>query len=481
MYGYQSVSIPAIKAFHNSSAKIRLLSGPNRGGKTTRGAWELVCFATGYHPIRKAHYTLPNECWAVSLDNKNYGHIVEERLREWLPAGARWFEAKRYFQLPKPWGSRIYLKSAEPGETKFAAAGILAGWFDEGRASMEGPFMETLARVKPGWPLHLFITMTPEDGAGGWTWKKFYDPSSKERFKEAEIFYFTMMDALKRNGGHLDDQTLEDFKAQHPAWKLDAKIYGRPGLMSSDPYFKPHQIDDLQKRCDEPEQCRIETDSAGIVRAIPDSEGDVFILRPPLPGRRYFMPTDVAGGVSRDFTCASILDPIDKAEVAYFKSNTLDPQFATIARIIPLGRLYNKALAIPETNGEHGTAHLSLLREHKYRPIYRRRKWHSMARRYMDEYGWRTNEYGSRNLIYDAWARVLRENEWTIAKDALHEARFVSEADGRPDHPKGMNDDHFFAVGVGLAAFQLKPELGRKITIPQQPAWVGEDAYQYAM
>ena len=121
MYGYQSVRIPGILAFHSSSARIKLLSGPNRGSKSTRGAWELVTFATGYNPIRRQFYPTPNICWAVSLDNKNYGHIIEERLREWLPAGTKWAEGKRYFQLPAPWKSRIYLKSAEPGETKFAA------------------------------------------------------------------------------------------------------------------------------------------------------------------------------------------------------------------------------------------------------------------------------------------------------------------------------------------------------------------------
>jgi hypothetical protein len=218
-----------------------------------------------------------------------------------------------------------------------------------------------------------------------------------------------------------------------------------------------------------------------VLRFTEDDEGDIFILRPPIAGRRYIMPTDMAGGINRDWSVAPVLDPIDKAEVAYFRSNTIDPHLATVGRIMPLGRFYNRALAIPETNGEHGTTHLSLLREHKYRPIYRRRKWHSMARKYLDEYGWRTNEYGARNILYDAWSRALRENEWTISGNALHECKFVSELDGRPDHPKGMNDDHFIAVGIGLAAIQLKPELTRKFTVPQQAAWVGEDAYQYAV
>src|SRR5205823_2211542 len=36
-----------------------------------------------------------------------------------------------------------------PGETKFAAEGVIAAWFDEGRADMEKPFMVTLARLNP--------------------------------------------------------------------------------------------------------------------------------------------------------------------------------------------------------------------------------------------------------------------------------------------------------------------------------------------
>lgn len=481
MWGYQSLKIQGIQDFHASHAKIRVLSANNRGGKSTRGAWELVCFATGYHPIRKEHYNTPNICWAVSLDNKNYGHIVEERLREWLPAGTEWRESKRYFQLPKKYGgSRIYLKSAEPGETKFAAEGLLAAWFDEGRSVMEKPFQETLARLKPGQPLRLFITMTPEDGIGGWTWPKFYNPTSRERYRNAEVFYFTMYECDKKVGGHLTTEEIEDFVNQFPEWLREAKVYGRPGKMSSNPYFRLDHVNRVAKRCDSPRYGDLHVDAAGQITFVESDTGNMGLFRPPVGKRRYLMPTDVGGGVGRDYTVAAILDPADRAEVAFWRSNVTDVESAT-RQIITMGRYYNKALAIPETNGEHGAAHLSILRDRKYGRIYRRRKWHTLARKYLDEYGWRTNEFGSRNMIHDAWARTLREDEWTFSAHVLDECRFISELDGRPDHPKGMNDDHFIAVGVGLAALQLRPEIGRTYQAPQQPRWSGEDAYQYAI
>lgn len=478
MYGYQKLRIQALLDFHASFAKIRLVSANNRGGKTTRGAWELVCFATGYHPIRKERYPTPNICWAVSLDNKNYGHIIEERLKEWLPPGTEWREAKRYFQLPTKYGgSRIYLKSADGGDTKFAAEGVLAAWFDEGREVMHKPFMETLARLKPGWPLRLYITMSPEDGAGGWTWAKFYNAESKERFKDAEIFYYTMEECLEKNGGHLPNETLDDFKAQFPEWMWPAKIYGRPGIMSSNPYFRIDQIARTEERCDTPRYGRLVVDSLGTVTFKEGGAGDIVILRPPVPGRRYIMPTDVGGGVNRDYTVAAILDVEDKAEVAYFKSRSLGVEEATVARIMPLGRFYNRARSIPESNGEHGQQHLTILRERKYRPIYVQKKWSQRKRDYHSVFGWRTDERGSRNSVYDAWAAVLWNNEWTVSRDALQEARYVSEMEGRPDHPQGMNDDHFFALGVGFAALTLQPTMTRKPVASEIPTWSGEMQY----
>jgi hypothetical protein len=480
MFGYQNVRIPGVLAFHQSGATIRLLSANNRGGKSTRGAWELVTFATGYNPIRKQYYPTPNICWAVALDNKNYGHIIEDRLREWLPAGTRWEEGKRRFILPAPWKSIIYLKSAEPGETKFAAEGILAAWFDEGREAMEKPFAETLARLKPGWPLHVFMTMTPEDGSGGWTWRKFYDPESKDRYPGAEIFYFNMYDCSTDRGGHITPQEISDFKDRIPWYKQEAKMFGRPGSMASDPYFRPDQIKKAQARSKMPRRGSLNTDAQGQVRFKEDEEGDIYLMRDPVPGRPYIMPIDVAGGVNRDYTIASILDPIDKEECAYFKSNELDPQFATLRRIIPLGKFFNTALAQPETNGEHGGICITVLREAKYSKIYRHRGHANVHRKIAPIYGWKTVGDSSRNMIYDAWQKALREDEWTFSRDVLSEVGIVSELEGRPDHPKGRNDDHFIAVGIGLATLELKPALARTFRQPQQPVWIGEDA-QYAI
>lgn len=482
MYGYQNLRIPGVIAFHASSSRKKLLSANNRGGKSTRGAWELTCFATGYHPIRKEHYPTPNICWAVALDRKNYGHIVQDRLKEWLPRGTIWREAAQCFILPNAYGgSKIYLKSAEPGETKFAAEGVLAAWFDEGREDMEKPFMETLARLNPRWGVpYTFITMTPEDGVGGWTWRKFYDPNSKERYPDAEIFYFDIFECSTEKGGHLTPDQIEEFKNQFPQWKWPAKLYGRPGTMSSNPYFRPEYIDRMQNRCDTPKYVRLDVDALGNISVVDDPMGDIAILRPVVPGRRYIMPIDAGAGVSQDYTVASILDLEEKAEVAYFKSNMMDVESATIQRIIPLGRHYNRAMAIPENNAQHGGELLACLRLKKYRPLYRRQNWSKVAKRYYDEYGWKTTD-PARTAIHDAWSSMLYQDNWTVSRDALDECRIISEQEGRPDHPKGRHNDHFFAVGIGVAAVFKNPRMGQKPQHVSQAVWAGEDAYQYAV
>lgn len=355
---------------------------------------------------------------------------------------------------------------------------------------MEGPFKETLARVKPGWPLRLFITMTPEDGMGGWTWNKFYDMDSAERYKSSEVYYVMMPEALKKNGGHLDDVTLDDFLRDVEPWKRDAKIYGRPGKMSSNPYFRTDYIEKLEERSRAALNASmrigsINVDSLGQHSFRDDDEGSIVMFRKPVPGRRYMMVIDSGGGVGRDYTVAAILDPMDKCEVAYFRSNKMDPEHAMLTSIMPLGKFYNRAIAIPESNGDTGSAVVTILRGHRYYPIYKERVLLKAEKRIGARYGYRTNESGARNLIYDAWKKVLREQEWVVTPGSTNELRFISEIDGRPDHPKGMNDDHFFALGIGFAVLLIKPTITHKAKLAPKPLWSyeldPEEAYRLAV
>lgn len=461
--------------FHCSRAPIRVVSGAHRIGKSTRGAWESVCLATGYHPYRKERYPVPNVGWVVTLDEKNYGHIAKARLEEWLPRGTEWIASKSMFQLPKPWGSKIYMKTAEAGGSKFEAEGILWAWFDEGFKAMEEPWSATGARIRPGWPLIRFMTMTPQEGRGGWTWRKLLDPNSQERYPGVEVFELTIYDAHVSRGGHLTDENIAHMIAQFDEYEREARVYGRPGMLYNKPYFRKDRIDEAQKRCDAVKRGKFTVDAVRKTTFEDDAAGDVYMLRPPVAGRPYVMPIDTGGGVGRDYTVAAILDPVDGAECAYFKSNRMDPDQAVKHRIYWLGKHYNFAKAVPESNGEHGMATLLALRGLRYPRIYREKVWNSTVGGYKDRFGWRTTDRGSRNAVYDAMAERLRDGKTTFSPDCLDEMTFIgADVDGRPDHAPGLNDDHFFTVGIGWAAVGLQPGLGRRSAPRQQPKWIDE-------
>src|SRR5688572_27264072 len=82
---YPLTAVPKIMPWHESTADVRVLAGPNRGGKTTAGAFELVCYATGFNPIRQEHYETPNVTWGVCLTMKDQGKIMIRKLMEMLP------------------------------------------------------------------------------------------------------------------------------------------------------------------------------------------------------------------------------------------------------------------------------------------------------------------------------------------------------------------------------------------------------------
>lgn len=77
------------KIFHSNSAKIRLLSGGNRSGKTEAGCLEAVYHATGIYPEwypKALRLDGPNRGRIIVTDYaKGCGEVLEPKLLNWLP------------------------------------------------------------------------------------------------------------------------------------------------------------------------------------------------------------------------------------------------------------------------------------------------------------------------------------------------------------------------------------------------------------
>lgn len=441
-----------------SGAKYRLLTGPNGGGKSWAGGFEAISFSTGYNHIRDEHYPTPNRGWVIARDMLNQGPLLRRIIMEMAPKGTRWIEKQQKFVLPAPWKSEIYMKTTESGVGAFTAERIMWAWFDEERESDEGLeiFKQTMRRTQPGWPLRIFMTVTPIEG---YTWSHDYlwDERSSLRFPGTETFNFTIFDSSIKNGGFLTEEEVKEAVSKcRNARDYQTTCLGQYANTQGEPAFDTEQILAAIKRSVAPKQGIMQVGQEAVSFRPTKDGGDFFMLVPPEGGREYIMGVDPGMGVFRDYSIATIWDRVAPIECAFFRSNKLEP--ARLARqvIAPLGTLYNTALVVVESNSEAGGAVLANL-PNCYGNIYMQQDFVSRERKFKRSYGFRTDVH-SRGLIFDTLKDLLPRENFVASEDMLREAmHMIVDDKNRIDHLKGKHDDHVVASGIALAVNRMNP------------------------
>lgn len=448
--------IPVIEPFHKSTAAVRVLAGPNRGGKTTAGAFELVCYATGYNPLRQQKYKTPNVCWAIALDHQNMGSIQRRTLFRMLPRGFRYYKMESRVVLPAPWHSEIVLKSADSGREKFQGEGLTAAWFDEEPVGEPGHeiFKEVFARRKPGVPLNIFMTFTPLQGLS-WSYRILWDPKSSERIKvPVDTFSFDLHDCSTLKGGFLTEEEISTIESGYSYWERKARIHGQYTIMGGTPYFDPGLLFEAMKRCETPLRYEIRKKLGALpglssIAMEARDDGPFRVIRPPLRGHHYIVGVDVGGGVGRDATVASVWDRDDLVEVAQWHSNSVDPKEFGAWVLPAIGIFYNSAEIVVEVNGEHGGSVVNEMRG-KYNRMYVRQNWDSINRKPINEYGFRTNTR-TRGMVLDTLNSCLRQQSWIPCAETLEEmGSFIIKSNNDAEAMDGTHDDRVFAAGIAL-------------------------------
>lgn len=439
-------------------ASVRVLAGPNRGGKSTAGSYELVSMATGYNAIRDKKYETPNITWAVALEHQNHGRLIRRRLWEMLPKGCKYWKQEAIIVLPKPWKSEIHLKSQDAGRDRFMGESVDGIWIDEEEPGENGEenFNEMYARFRPGSenPLEIWMTFTPLHGMT-WTYRKLWDAKSEVRLPGVETFRFSIIDSSKENGGFISQHEIERMKGAYDEYELEARIEGKYVTLSGRPYFDRRKIAEVMKHVETPKHYEIRF-SQGRPLLSPDPSGPFRVYRPPIPGHRYIVGCDPAGGGGLDQSVSYVFDREDCSTAAVFSSKRVDPDVFALDGLAAVAILYNHALAVPEINGEHGGTVLSGLKA-VYGNIYLRRSWDKFKHGVVSTLGWRTIE-GTRNLIFDALNHFLRAGNWTPCAELLSEMEnVVVKPDGKVEHQFGTHDDHVFAAGIALAVHRETP------------------------
>lgn len=182
------------------------------------------------------------------------------------------------------------------------------------------------------------------------------------------------------------------------------------------------------------------------IRTEERASGQLRIYEEPQQGESYVLGADVAEGVGKDKSAATVIKRKTGDVVAYWESPVIDPGDFGV-ECGKLGRLYNNALIGIERNN-HGHAALeALVHRAKYIPdrIYR----HSDHKN-----GWPTNRE-TRPVLFDDLATAIRERT-ARTPERVHvvEARtLIWDSDGKPraqgkTEDNGSKDDGFVSWAI---------------------------------
>jgi hypothetical protein len=171
--------------------------------------------------------------------------------------------------------------------------------------------------------------------------------------------------------------------------------------------------------------------------------GRLRIWNPYMPGRRFVIGVDPAGGgVEGDFACAQVVDRDTGLQCAELLGHLRPEELAR--EVTKLGREYGNAPIAVERNN-HGHAVLAYLQlQERYENLYRDNDQRGEA-------GWLTTAV-NRPPMLENLAAVLRANPASLQSSRLLEQcrTFVRGKDGRAEAAAGSHDDAVMAMAIAL-------------------------------
>lgn len=242
------------------------------------------------------------------------------------------------------------------------------------------------------------------------------------------------------------DGDVDKFRQEYPAEPEEAF------LVTGNTYFNRRSLELLEKNIKEPERQGMLSMEGGKPVLHDAKDGSWKIWKKPIKNCPYVIGADVAGGTSKDFSAAIILDPKTLEVVATFRGK-LDPdEFANELRW--MGRTYNNALIAVEKNGEGRATVLKLVKDLFYpRNFYHvyNEEWSGGVQ---SSWGWSTNAK-TRPVMLAQCSELVRQNQVRI-----YDQRLVAEMMSfiRVDGSKlaaaseGCNDDMVMALCIATSA-----------------------------
>jgi hypothetical protein len=178
--------------------------------------------------------------------------------------------------------------------------------------------------------------------------------------------------------------------------------------------------------------------------------GELEIWLPPLPGKKYVVAVDPAGGGSDgDYSAAEVLEIESGLQCAEFAGHLGGLELAQF--VTGMAREYNDALLVVERNN-HGSGVLALLESVcHYGRLYRE----------SGKLGWLTSSANRPETIGRLNAALVETPDRFMSRRLLAECRsFVRMANGSAGARSGTHDDRVMAMAIGLAARKEMLERG---------------------
>ena len=245
--------------FHASDARIRILLGGNRSGKTTAGSCEAISHALGYRPWlseRDPHYRvklasgrnipIPNvgtvlgESYKISVDR-----VLWPTLEEWLPDDTIKSAVKNQQGVVDTVvfknRSKIRFMTYNQDPKEFEGFKSHWAWYDE---PPKQSIFTANERSLVDYGGRSWFTLTPIRQP--WIWSELVDKEGVD--KRIEVFRMAIWDNAVSTGGHLEDRFIKEFLDSLPPEERKAREFGEflhlqgrvfPDWLPKLPYWTP--------------------------------------------------------------------------------------------------------------------------------------------------------------------------------------------------------------------------------------------------
>lgn len=496
------------EAFLLCTAKVRMLGGSNRSGKSEVGADDMTIRSTGIIPKQLEGRLSPEvikvgDYWASALSFKVSKDVTEEKIFKSMPRNyIRKYhtEARRLETLN---GSKIGFMSADAGREKYQGTSRLGIWNDEEHPEdiCDEEYMRTVDCR--GWMSHTF---TPVEGLT-WMFSKvykraafYYFTKNKHGISEEPLMVHTPEEIKLLKDRELvcipntsseadqnivafqmsiyDNPFLDDYEIQqtekkyeHDLPKYNARVLGRFTKISGFNVFDTGRLTKLQSslRVDY-KQCEI-TD--GKLELNKRGRLTTFVDKKVMGKGYYVIGADVAEGLMvGDYSCAQILDHKTFEQVAIWHGKCSPEEFSKI--LVDLAKFYNQAILAPERNF-HGFGVVNAIKDvHKYPQLYAEYNIAEKTLRGLSEhpkktYGWDTNNK-TKPIMIQTLGQFIRDGHIRVNDfNTIDELISYVYDEGKTEAMGGCYDDRVMALAIALQVAIRKQTPLPKLDILKAP------------